>query len=349
VSRLVSAGGCDRLWRDRSRLLLLLLLPLLWGCAMSPLPAGPPIVEPAIISAGPTGTALRADDGAVLPLRRWLPAGPPRAVIVALHGFNDYSNAFTPAGQFWSGEAFGIATYAWDQRGFGQAPLPGRWVGQARLQADMRSAVAAVRREHPGVPVVLLGESMGGAVLLSALADPPWPEGVTGAVLTAPAVWTRATMPFYQRWALAVTRWTVPWLSLTAPRADYRQPSDNIAMLRALVADPLAIKSTRIEAMDGLTDLMDAAMEAAPRLAARPAGPLLVLYGEHEKLIPPVARDQLLGHLAAGSAATQTRLYPAGWHLLLRDLQAERVCRDIATWISDPGRPLPSIPAGRGQ
>ena len=40
-----------------------------------------------------------ADDGTRLPLRSWLPDGPPKAVILALHGFNDYSNAFDDAGR----------------------------------------------------------------------------------------------------------------------------------------------------------------------------------------------------------------------------------------------------------
>src|SRR5207245_7703059 len=80
-----------------------------------------------------TETGFVAADGAVLPLRKWLPprdrgGGEARAVILALHGFNDYSNAFDGPGEIWSKE--GIATYAYDQRRFGGAPerrlLPGR-------------------------------------------------------------------------------------------------------------------------------------------------------------------------------------------------------------------------------
>src|SRR5216683_1843458 len=71
------------------------------------------------------GDRLVAADGATLPLRRWLPEGRPRAVVLALHGFNDYSNAFAGAGAGWAKN--GIATYAYDQRGFGAAPGRGRW------------------------------------------------------------------------------------------------------------------------------------------------------------------------------------------------------------------------------
>ena len=67
-----------------------------------------------------TPATTSADDGATLPLKSWLPDGKPKAVILALHGFNDYSNAFKDSGEEWA--KHGIATFAYDQRGFGAAP-----------------------------------------------------------------------------------------------------------------------------------------------------------------------------------------------------------------------------------
>jgi len=63
-------------------------------------------------------------------------------------------------------------TYAYDQRGFGKAPHTGIWPGGKALREDLVDCVEAVRERNPGVPVFALGESMGGAVVLSALADP---------------------------------------------------------------------------------------------------------------------------------------------------------------------------------
>ena len=66
--------------------------------------------------------SLTAADGAELPMRIWLPPNQqkPKAVILAVHGFNDYSNAFDMPGRWWA--KHGIATYAYDQRGFGAYP-----------------------------------------------------------------------------------------------------------------------------------------------------------------------------------------------------------------------------------
>ena len=95
--------------------------------------------------------------------------GNPRAVIVALHGMSDYSNAFDMPGRLWA--KLGITTLAYDQRGFGRSDHPGIWAGADVMRADLNDAVAAARARYPGVPVFALGESMGGAVVLTALAS----------------------------------------------------------------------------------------------------------------------------------------------------------------------------------
>ena len=71
-----------------------------------------PAAEAAVtapVSPGFTEDAFIASDSARLPLRKWLPKEPVKAVILALHGFNDYSNGFDIPGQVWA--ARGIATY----------------------------------------------------------------------------------------------------------------------------------------------------------------------------------------------------------------------------------------------
>src|ERR1700761_8772444 len=111
--------------------------------------------------------AFLTRDGLRLPLRHW-DAEQPRAIIVALHGMSDYSEAFDLPGPWWA--AHGITTYAYDQRGFGRAPFSGVWAGSEAMRRDLTDFVAAAHRKYPDLPVYALGESMGGAVVLTALA-----------------------------------------------------------------------------------------------------------------------------------------------------------------------------------
>ena len=301
------------------------------GCAPVVVAPGPAITTPAL-----QADRLVAADGTGLALRSWLPTeGAPRAVIVALHGFNDYGNFIAQAAAYLADR--GIATYAYDQRGFGATPARGMWPGIEALADDLRAMTGRVRARHPATPLYLLGASMGGAVIMVAMTGAA-PPAVDGLVLSAPAVWGRATMPFYQRWALAVAAHTVPSMTVTG-RGLKILASDNIEMLRALGRDPLVIKETRIDTIYGLVNLMDAAFDAAPRLQM----PALILYGANDEVIPKEPTERMIARLpAAGGAHQRLALYAKGYHMLLRDLQAETVWRDIQGWIEHPTRPLAS-------
>src|ERR1700730_15737806 len=212
-----------------------------------------------------TDSAFIAADGASLPLRKWLPRGGVRAVILALHGFNDYSNGFAIPAALWAGH--GIATYAYDQRGFGGAPLRQGWAGSATLAADAVTATRLLRAIYPGRPIYLLGESMGGAIAILAATgtDGVPPAEADGVILSAPAVWGRATMEIWPKIALFAAARFFPEMTLTGSGLGIK-PSDNLPMLRALTKDPMIIKGTRVSTIYGLVDLMDSALEAAPRL-----------------------------------------------------------------------------------
>jgi acylglycerol lipase len=302
-------------------------------------PTTPPSApSTASVRVGFTDNAFTTTDGEALPLRTWLPQGDVKAVILALHGMNDYSNAFDIPAPRWAER--GIATYAYDQRGFGNAPQRARWAGTAALASDAVTAIRLLHRKYPGRPVYLLGESMGGAVAIAALtgvAGVP-PAEIDGAILVAPAVWGRPTMDLLPKVALWAGVRIFPSVALSGQSLQI-MPSDNMPMLRAFSGDPLVIKETRVDAVYGLVDLMDAALVAAPRLDV----PLLVLYGAHDEVIPPAAIRTFVEHLPANPAQSRRlSYYPQGWHMLLRDLDGAMVAGDVAAWVFDRRAALPS-------
>src|SRR5208282_2316330 len=124
--------------------------------------------------------------------------------------------------------------------------------------------VRLVRERHPDKPIYLLGESMGGAVVMTALARADRPR-VAGAILAAPAVWGRAAMDLGKRVLLFLGAHTVPWHRLTG-EGLHITPSDNREMLIALAKDPLVIKETRVDTIWGLVNLMDSALAASQKL-----------------------------------------------------------------------------------
>lgn len=271
------------------------------------------------------GDVFITRDGLKLPVRHW-DAPQPIALIVALHGMSDYSNAFDMPGTWWA--AHGITTLAYDQRSFGRAPNPGIWPGADALRGDLDDFVDAARMKYPRVPVYAMGESMGGAVVLSALAatHPPHADGV---ILVAPAMWSRSDMPLSYRVALWVTAHTMPGLTLTGKGLKI-WPSDNIEMMRKLARDPLFQHGTRADAVYGLVNLMDEARHAPERLPPQ-TPPILFLYGAKDQIIPKEPSEAVIA--ALGARATVHR-YEHGYHMLLRDLDGEMVWSDVRDWIA---------------
>jgi alpha-beta hydrolase superfamily lysophospholipase len=198
---------------------------------------------------------------------------------------------------------------------------------------DMETMAALVHARYPDVPLYLLGDSMGGAVLLASLSHNPGLQDVSGMVLVAPAVWGRDTMNPFQRWLLWLGAHTLPALELSGDGLHIK-PSDNIEMLRALRRDPLVIKKTRIDTLSGLTDLMDEAVASVPRLR----GKVLLQIGAHDEVIPKRPTCQMLAKLADRTEQRpRVVMYPEGYHMLTRDLRADIVLRDISRWIGDAG------------
>ena len=311
------------------------LVLLLASCA-SPDPL--PMIATGTVTPHLTDTAYVAVDGAELPLKNWLPEGDVKAVVLAVHGINDYSHAFEMPAKAWAED--GIATYAYDQRGFGAAPLRGRWVGTYQLDSDVATVSRLLREKYPHVPLYLLGESMGGAVAITAATGWAGAErpNIDGIILVAPAVWGEQTMNVFYRTALWLADRVAPRWRLSGSGLHIL-PSDNIPMLREFSRDPLVIKETRVDTIKGLVQLMSEALEAAPYLRQR----TLLLYGAHDQLVPADPVKQFVNTLPRRSAGEDTiAYYDGGYHMLLRDLDRAKVAADVEDWIFHPNAPLPS-------
>ena len=305
----------------RVGMLSTLVLLLLAGCTTRLMPPGPAIVQPAV-----SDGAFVMADGARLPYRAWLPEGAPKAVILALHGMNDSRDAWEyPAPAF--AEA-GLAVFAPDQRGFGATASRGFWPGEEGLIGDARTMAALLHARYPGVKLILMGESMGAAVLMVAAtsAEPPLADGY---VLIAPAVWGRAKMNAFLRATLWTAANTVPGWTLSGRGFVKVTASDNREALIRLSRDPLTLHATRVDAIRGLVDLMDAALSAALRFNA----PALFLYGGHDQLVPPRATEATWKALPRGPVRT---FYPDAYHLMLRDKGRAMPIQDIIDWIEHP-------------
>ncbi|MEM6934620.1 MAG: alpha/beta fold hydrolase, partial [Pseudomonadota bacterium] len=230
------------------------------------------------------------------------------------------------AGKYWA--SAGLTTVAYDQRGFGRNTSRSFWPGADGLIADLKSVARDLRRKHPCKPLILLGHSMGGGVTLAAS-----PElDVDGLILAAPAIWGGEELNPFHRLAAWIAATAVPDTRFTGEGVVRIQASDNIEMLRELGRDPLYLRPPSAREIWGLVRITDMAEAASIDMRV----PALLLLGEKDQIVPKRAVRRVFNQ---GDGPRQVVVYPEGWHLLFRDLQAETVWEDVANWIAKVPRP----------
>ncbi len=287
-----------------TRLILIPLFALLClaGCARAPVPAVLP--------------------SEVLPLHTWPAEGQPRAVILALHGFGDAGDlTFEYAARAWS--ARGITVYAPDQRGFGANASRHDWPGVDALVGDAVALSHEIRARHPGLPLVVVGHSMGGGIALAAAAEGLDADAL---VLAGPAIaGGDALSPLYRLTARAAAT-AVPEKRWTGKGLIAIRPTDNPDALARVMADPRHFGDPTSRELYGLVQIMDRAAAAAPTVMT----PTLTLMGAKDEVLRP-AQVHLIEQRIPGRVGFI--VYPDGWHWLFRDLQAPRVWQDVGDFV----------------
>lgn len=121
-----------------------------------------------------------------LPLIEW-PAvnGPPKGVVLCVHGLGLENRAFTNFGHQMAQR--GYTMLAMDVRGFGSWSTT-KGVDEASFDdtlTDIGSLIQVIKQRAPGVPLFILGESMGGGIVLRAGAE--YPDQFQGIIASVPS------------------------------------------------------------------------------------------------------------------------------------------------------------------
>src|SRR3954447_15534688 len=115
---------------------------------------------------------LQTVDGSRVQYRRWLPTGDPRATVQLVHGMSEHSGRYDRLATGLALHGFGV--WAMDLRGHGRTAestgigrFGGGGLGVDTVLADVDALHLVIGDQHPGVPRVLLGHSMGSVIALA--------------------------------------------------------------------------------------------------------------------------------------------------------------------------------------
>ncbi|MEO7132114.1 MAG: lysophospholipase [Dermatophilaceae bacterium] len=129
-------------------------------------------------------------DGTALHVNRWLPDGPPKAIVQIAHGMAEHSDRYERFAEELT--AAGYAVYANDHRGHGKTAVTPDAVGYFADQRgfetvveDMHRVTEQARKEQPDLPLFLIGHSMGSFLSRSYAAR--FGRGLAGLILSGTA------------------------------------------------------------------------------------------------------------------------------------------------------------------
>ncbi|VVN98549.1 alpha/beta hydrolase [Pseudomonas fluorescens] len=295
---------------------------------------------------------LTASDHSRLFVNQWLPAAPLKAVILLAHGMAEHSARYARLAEKCCEQGYGV--YAPDLRGHGKTAENGTLGhfadddGWCKVVGDLASLNQHIGHHHPGVPIVLLGHSMGSYLAQAYLLHHS--ASLHGAILSGsnfqPVALYRAARQIARlerlRQGPKGRSALIEWLSFGSFNKTFkpvRTPFDWLSRDPAEVDkyanDPLCgFRCTNqfwIDLLGGLQQISKASNLAQ----IDPGLPLLVMGGECD----PVSEGKRLKDLAhalraAGCQNLQLNIYPQARHELFNESNRNEVTADVLNWIA---------------
>jgi alpha-beta hydrolase superfamily lysophospholipase len=282
----------------------------------------------------PDTLEVTASDGLRLAAYRWVPPTHPRGIVQISHGLGEHLRRYAPLAEALTAEGFIVQGH--DHRGHGaslpEGAVPGEIgaAGWGQLVGDIGQLLAHARAEHPGLPVVLLGHSVGSYAVQQYLLDAS--DQVDAAVLSGTAL-LDLTEPFVDLDA-------APSLApLNAPFEPARTEADWLsrdeAQVDAYLADPLCGFAFDIDATRAMFVGARALADPARLGRMRSDLPIYVVAGDADPVNGQLALVHALveRYRGAGLEDVTLRVYEGARHEVFNETNRNEVVADLIAWL----------------
>ena len=253
----------------------------------------------------------------------WTPDTTPKGVVVICHGYAEHARRYDHvAARF--GEA-GLVTYALDLRGHGRSDGKRVYLRDiAEYTGDFHTLVGIAGAAHPGLPLIVLGHSMGGGVVFAYGVEHP--DDYTAMVLSGPAVYAQDAVSSFMITVAKIVGSLLP--GLPVEKLPTEAVSRDPEVVAAYLADPL-VHHGKLPA--GIAKALLNVGETMPQRAPALSAPLLVVHGEQDKLIPVAGSRRLME--CVGSQDARLIVYPELYHEVFNEPERAQVLDDVTSWI----------------
>ncbi len=278
-----------------------------------------------------------SSDGYSHSLKTWVSEEKSNYVIIAIHGYSDYSNAFDiPSEHF---NKFNIDMYSFDLRGFGSNIDNGTWVDPQLHEKDIIEFIDIIINKNMGKKIFLLGESMGGILVINSIIDKKKLD-IEGVILVAPAIWNFSEKNFFKSTFLSVASFLLPNLTVEGSTLVKIKPSDNLEMLREFSRDPKVVHKKSLKSLNGIKKLMDSSYKNFVSYLNLPTFKTLLIVPLNDQIIPRKPLIEIIDKTSFKEQYSSDQLKIAAfegyYHMILRDIDGTRVTNEIKDWIIQP-------------
>lgn len=270
-----------------------------------------------------TGT-LQSADGLELYYQRWYPEPEPLASIAIQHGIGGHSGQSTYTHLINHLVPLGYALYGLDLRGHGRSEgRRGSINSWEDYRSDLRLLLKTIKGTGSDQPVFLLGQSLGGLIVLEyALRYHP---DVQGVIASAPALSVPNMSPVLATLLKPLSA-VLPHLVMN-PSFDLSGVSRDPEEAQKLLDDPLT--DPRLSPRLALETL--SALEWTQAHAADLQVPLLLIHGAADPITPPQGSLAFFKNVKIEDKVL--KLYEGGYHQAFIDSNREQVLADVAEWL----------------
>jgi alpha-beta hydrolase superfamily lysophospholipase len=189
---------------------------------------------------------------------------------------------------------------------------------------DFRTLAEIATAEHPDLPRIVLGHSMGGAIVVAYGAR--YPDSYDLMVLSGPAIAAHTGVSRAKALLGKAVGSVLP--DLPIEQIDPDAVSSDPDVVAEYKADPLVYRG-KIPA--GIGKALLVVGEEMPALAARITAPLLVVHGEHDTLVAAAGSERLVK--CVSSRDVELKVYPKLYHEVFNEPERDRVLDDVSDWI----------------
>ncbi|MDC3090819.1 lysophospholipase [Rickettsiales bacterium] len=272
--------------------------------------------------------------------RKWFSNDNSDILIIAIHGYNAHSGSFErPANLF---SKFNINTISFDLRGFGLNKDFGEWFSLEVHVNDVYEIIKKICKKEPNKKIFLLGESMGGAIAIS-LVNKKKDLPLEGLILVSPALWNFSEANPVKSFIMKSFSNLFPNFRISGEGIIKVRPSDNLEMLKNYAIDPLVVHDPTAQSLSGIIDLMDKAYEQFQIFIKNPTIQTLIVIPGIDEIVPRKPMLHLLKNIDIYRNLNKDlflALYDKNFHMIMRDLDGDRISWEIKEWIIDKKRVL---------